>query len=146
MKNTCDWKYNYCPNCGKKPEEHQKDHEKPEIRPEKAGELWWCSDGFKTLYYHTDVLNNKLYLISDDRKFCLTTFQPLKKDGWTRIFPSVPDENVASIEIDCAENWKHIECFTSLNKCRYEVTISNVMNKSLSINPSAQMTLKWKKE
>ncbi|MCK5341868.1 MAG: hypothetical protein KAR20_00610 [Candidatus Heimdallarchaeota archaeon] len=86
MENACVWKYNYCPNCGKKPEDHQEDHEKPEIKPKEDGELWkWCHE-----YYHTEVRGGLCFYgrtLNVDVKKVIHG-----KDGWIRVFPDVPDE------------------------------------------------------
>ena len=122
------------------------------IIPQNAGELWkWkdsAGDYGHVLIMRSQSISKELMTIGSvgGRAGKIMPNMIHGQNGWTRLYPSVPDENVASIEIDCAENWKHIECFTSLNKCRYEVTLSNVMNKALTDKAPMKMTLTREKD
>lgn len=62
-------------------------HEKPEIRPEKVGELWtWCSE-----YYHTETLGFELIFHGKSPNVNVKKIIH-GKDGWIRVRPEVKNE------------------------------------------------------
>lgn len=85
-------------------------HEKPEIRPKEAGELWKHEPG--GLHLHTDD--------GPAQQLCMVGWNGPERhaidtaihgqNGWTRICPSVPDESVERIEFDNIE-WALSECW-----------------------------------
>ena len=110
--------------------------EKPEIRPEKAGELWEY-EGSKTFIYRNRS-DGLLHVIRDQGGTNPVSYSNMihGQNGWTRLYPPVPDENVEDIFCECGCKEKHADwCFAepkiiikSLNDAKDVMSYSNFHN------------------
>ena len=64
--------------------------------------------------------------------------------NWTRLRPSVPDENVEEVVIEDVRDWRLKYCNSSDRE--YTVNLPNGYVNDLEGKPPMKMTLKWKKE
>lgn len=115
-------------------------HDKSVIRPEKAGELWKHEDG-AMLFIRNRITSDELYISNlagyDNGFEALNPKVIHNQNGWTRLFPEVPDESVERIEVE------HIikdEGAFFLRTIYDEIIMWNDPDK-----PSMKMTLEWEK-
>ena len=132
-------------------------HEKPEIRPETAGELWKCRDGRMAFIHGTISSSTDLRITAGNGVSkpygSMEWHQELLHKGlhgWTRIEPPVPDENVEEVVIE-GVRWKKqdlknpalaciVPCWDANNNI-HEIPVPSLIDK-----PPMKMTLEWGKE
>lgn len=73
-------------------------HDKPVIRPEKAGELWRHDETGG--YFHTDCSTQDASLVLIGYKGVSRNAEIVHGTHWIRLCPSVEDENVERIEFE----------------------------------------------
>lgn len=119
-------------------------HEKPEIRPGKAGELWVYSgeERYSARYYHTKLSTEKEVVVVGDNGICGQIEGMIhNQNGWERLRPSVPDENVDKVVIE-GVTWDSalaVEFPRIFEQQGY--TFRRFLDK-----PPMKMTLEWEKE
>ena len=112
-------------------------HEVKEIRPENAGELWCFESGDGTeSYHHTQgsQFREGLELIGYAGPIDMKQVIHNHKNGWTREFPKVEDENVERIEIE-AVRWERHEAFCTYPKSTLAMEPNGRFNEFIKRGP-----------
>lgn len=120
-------------------------HDKLEIRPKEEGELW-LYDGkelYSAKYHHTKLNDDNEVIVVGDNGICGQIEGMIHgQNGWIRICPSVPDENVERIVIEGIKWVKH-SCETS--NLSYPTWPNNIAPMGI-FNGSMKMILEIPKE
>ena len=72
-------------------------HEKPEIKPEKAGEVWQDEDGEYWSTYKNKISGLHVSCWNGNRSIPRDMIHG--QNGWTRSYPPLPDESVARASV-----------------------------------------------
>lgn len=117
-------------------------HDKKEIRPEKAGELWRHNE--TEGYFHTDHSTQDASLILIGYKGVSRNAEIVHGTHWNRLFPPVEDDNIKRIQIEDI-TWERLEKNTESYiipfKCRFNDAFKFLVGK-----PPMKMILEISKD
>ena len=105
------------------------------ITPQKAGELWYKNN----VYFLTCEYDGNLTFVSKFSANAAFREAVHNQNGWTRIEPSVPDENVEKVVIENVA-WRRSHGVI------FPIADTDEEWQSLATKPRMNMTLEWRKD